>query len=62
MFGRFYVLTGKVDKRFAADLREAYNLRQQSDYEAFVSVGEERVREAVANAESFLAEVKRLVG
>jgi uncharacterized protein (UPF0332 family) len=61
LFGRHYVRTGKLRVNFAQDLREAYNLRQQSDYGIFTEVGEERVRETVEKAKAFVTEVKRLV-
>src|ERR671919_2599780 len=57
LFGRHYVLTGKIDRQFAADLRNAYNLRLQSDYGASTEVGEERVKEMIDKAEAFVAEV-----
>jgi uncharacterized protein (UPF0332 family) len=41
-------------------LRNAYNLRQQSDYEIFAEVGDEQVRITVGRAEAFVAEVKRM--
>jgi uncharacterized protein (UPF0332 family) len=61
LFGKHYVVTGKIDRQFGRDLRNAYNLRQQSDYEMFANIGEEQVREALAKAQVFVAEVKRLL-
>jgi uncharacterized protein (UPF0332 family) len=61
LFGRHYVLTGKIDRQFATDLRNAYNLRLQSDYGASTEVREEEIRETIDKAEAFVAEVKRLV-
>lgn len=60
LFGRHYIRTGKMNRQFARDLRDAYNLRQQSDYEIFAEVGDEQVRVTVGKAEAFVAEVKRL--
>jgi len=61
LFGRHYVRTGKIGSQFAGDLRNAYNLRLQSDYGIFTEVGEERVRETVEKAKAFVTEVKRFV-
>jgi uncharacterized protein (UPF0332 family) len=60
-FGRHYVRTGKLSIDFARDFRQAYNLRQDSDYGIFAEVGEARVKETVEKAKAFVAEVKRLV-
>ena len=60
-FGRHYVRTGKLSIDIARDFREAYNLRQDSDYGIFAEVGETRVKETVEKAKAFVAEVKRLV-
>lgn len=62
LFGQHYVVTGKIDKRFAGDLRDAYDLRQRSDYEIRAHIGEDEVRETVRRAEGFVSEVKRVVG
>jgi len=62
LFGRYYIRTERLDKRLATDLRQAYNLRQKSDYEVYAEVGEEQVKEVVENAEAFVREVKRLLG
>jgi uncharacterized protein (UPF0332 family) len=61
LFGRHYVRTGMVDRQFAIDLRDAYNLRLHSDYGASAEVGEERVKEMIDKAQAFVAEVKRLI-
>lgn len=60
LFGRHHIRTGKMDRQFARDLRDAYNLRQQSDYEIFAEVGDEQVRVTVGRAEAFVTEIKRL--
>ena len=61
LFGSHYVNTGKMDRQFAIDLREAYNLRLRSDYGASTEVEEERAKEMIAKADAFVAEVKRLI-
>lgn len=59
LFGRYYIRTGKMDRSLAKDLQDAYNLRQQSDYEVLAVIGEEPVRGVVEKAEAFVAEVKK---
>ena len=61
LFGKHYISTGKMDKEFAKDLRDAYNLRQQSDYEVFAVVGEEPVKEMVERARAFIYQVRILL-
>ena len=61
LFGRYYVVTGKIDRQFAADLRDAYNLRLQGDYGISPEVEEEQVRQTIDNAEAFVTQVRRLV-
>lgn len=60
LFGRHYIRTGKMDRAFAKDLRDAYNLRQQSDYEVFAVVGEEPVKEIIDRAGAFINQVRNL--
>ena len=61
LFGRHYIRTGKMGRQSARDLLDAYNLRQQSDYEIFAEVGDEQVRVTVGRAEVFVAEIKGLL-
>jgi len=61
LFGRHYIRTGQLGRQFARDLQDAYNLRQQSDYEIFAELGGSQVREAVEKAKAFVAEVKRVL-
>jgi len=61
LFDRHYVQTGKLDIQFARVFQDANHLRLQSDYGASTEVEEQRVKETIDNAASFVAEVKRLV-
>ena len=60
LFVRHFVRTGRVGRQFARDLQDAYNLRQQSDYEAYAEVASLQADDAVAKAEAFIAQVKAL--
>lgn len=61
LFGKHIIKTGKVDKRFAKDLQDAYDLRQQTDYQIHAHIGEAEVRDTVERAEAFVAEAKKVV-
>lgn len=61
VFGKEFVTTGKVSRELAKDLQEAYDLRQQSDYQLYYEVGEDEVAEVVATARAFVDEVRNLV-
>lgn len=61
LFGRHFVRTGKLDRQFGRDLRNANNLRQQSDYGIFVELEDVQIKDAVVKAEAFVAEVKQLI-
>lgn len=62
LFNSHYVRTGKVNAQFARDFRTAFNLRQQSDYEAYTNVEETQVQDMVQKAEAFVTEVRKLLG
>jgi uncharacterized protein (UPF0332 family) len=61
LFGRYLVRTGRVDRQFAEDLREASDLRLKSDYQTDFTVREGQVKLVVEKAEAFVEEVKRLI-
>ena len=60
LFSRYWVRTGKVDRVFAKDLQDAFDLRQTSDYDVYAVMGGEVVGETIDRAKAFVAEVKRL--
>ncbi len=59
VFGAEFVQTGKVERQYAKDLRDAFDLRQKSDYELY-SAGEEDVTGTVTRAEAFIARIREL--
>lgn len=61
LFGERFVKSGKVEKRFADYLSEAFVLRQKSDYEVGVEFERSSVEEIVKKAEEFLHEIKTLL-
>lgn len=62
MFGKHIVLAGKIEKRYAKDLQDAFDIRQQTDYQIYAKIGEAEVREMVTKAAGFIAQVKNLIG
>ena len=61
LFGRHYVLTGLVDRRFAKYLQDAYNMRRQSDYEVFYAPEDSVIGDTVRNAQEFIDEITHLL-
>ena len=60
LFGRHFVRTGRIGRQFSRDLQDAYNLRQQSDYEAYAEIASLQCKDAVKKAEAFVAQLKAL--
>jgi uncharacterized protein (UPF0332 family) len=55
------VKPGRIDKRFLRIMREAYDLRIDSDYQAMPAVTAEQARAVVDGAREFLAQYRPLV-
>ena len=58
LFDRDFVKTGKFDKAFSRWLHEAFELRQESDYQELVTVSGEQAQEVLEHARLFVAGVK----
>ncbi|ELS33254.1 MULTISPECIES: HEPN domain-containing protein [Pseudanabaena] len=52
------VKTGKINPSIADLLREAYDARQACDYESDMTEDEEMAKNAIANAQTFISEIK----
>jgi len=52
-FGQFLVKEGRVGPRFHEYFREAFDLRQESDYQPVTRIGAEEARDAVERGEEF---------
>lgn len=61
LFDRDFVKTGKFDKAFSRWLHEAFELRQESDYQELVAVSGEEAQTVLEHARLFVAGVKTLV-
>lgn len=61
MFGQEVVKKNLIDKKYAKSLSGAYNLRDKSDYKIMELIKDEKVAEAVKEAEDFVAEIQRVI-
>ena len=53
-FHRYYIKTGKFDKRFSDVIRQSFTIRNRSDYEDFYVVAKEDVVQQMDNAKEFM--------
>ena len=60
MLSLHFVKTGKITPSVADLLREAYDARQACDYESDMAEDEAMAKNAIANAQIFISEVKML--
>jgi uncharacterized protein (UPF0332 family) len=60
-FGEYIVKKGLADPRFAKSLRNAYRLREKSDYSVFFEIDKEDVEKLIEEAREFLDVIKKLV-
>lgn len=58
-FQQNYIKNGAFDKKYSAILQDAFEIRQESDYEDFYVISKEDVIEQLSNAKLFVAEVER---
>ena len=60
-FQQYYVKTNIFDRKFSKIIQDAFEIRQESDYEDFYVVSREDVIEQIEDAEKFYNEVKRYI-
>ena len=60
-FQQNYVKTGIFDKEFSRIVQEAFEVRQESDYEDFFVISKEDATTQFENAKRFVAEVEKYV-
>jgi uncharacterized protein (UPF0332 family) len=61
LFNRHFIKTGEFPLEYGRHLREAFELRQDSDYREFVQVTAEQAQETIANADAFLRHARRVL-
>jgi uncharacterized protein (UPF0332 family) len=57
-FGQHFVLSGEFSREMARNLKEAYDLRQMSDYEANITITQEQAEQALAVSIEFVDRVR----
>lgn len=60
IFNKEFIHTGKLDARFAKMLYDLFDERMELDYRDFAEVNEEDARNAVASAQEFVSEIRKL--
>ncbi|MCI0441201.1 MAG: HEPN domain-containing protein [Chloroflexi bacterium] len=61
LFRQHFASTGRLSGELSDDLQNAYELRQDSDYEGGISPDEQLIAELVEKAEVFIEAVKAFV-
>ncbi|MBN1509807.1 MAG: HEPN domain-containing protein [Sedimentisphaerales bacterium] len=61
LFNRHFIKTGEFPPEYGRHLREAFDLRQGSDYREFVQISLEQVQEIISKAEAFLQQTRRAI-
>lgn len=58
-FQQNYVKTGMFDKKYSSIVQEAFEVRQESDYEDFYVISKEEVIVQLENAKEFVGAVRK---
>jgi uncharacterized protein (UPF0332 family) len=59
LFNRYFIKTGQFPLEDGRHLREAFELRQGSDYREFVQITREQAEDTIAKAEAFLQHARQ---
>ncbi len=62
MFGERLVATGLIEREYSRDLTKAFEMRQESTYEAYGVATEAEADDLIGRAERFLTRVEALLG
>ncbi|HIU57727.1 MAG TPA: HEPN domain-containing protein [Candidatus Ornithomonoglobus merdipullorum] len=60
-FQEHYIKTGIIEKTYSYILQNAFEIRQESDYEDFYVLSKQDAEQQVANAEKFLTRIKEYI-
>lgn len=60
-FQENYIKSGVFDKEYSYIVKNAFQVRQESDYEDFCIISKEDVKEQIENAEKFITSVEQYV-
>lgn len=58
-FRRMFIKTGVLEEKFSAVIRDAFDLRNASDYDDFYIISKERVKAQTEDAAAFTQAVRR---
>lgn len=58
-FQQHYIKTGILDRKYSSILQNAFEVRQESDYEDFYVISKAELEEQLNHAKQFVAEVER---
>ncbi len=58
-FQEQYIKTGQFEKQYSAVLKNAFLVRQESDYEDFYIISKEEVKRQMDDAKQFVEEIAR---
>jgi uncharacterized protein (UPF0332 family) len=61
VLGREFAKTGRLDPKYHRILLNARRVRETADYGIFEEVGESAARSTVADGQSFIFEIERLL-
>ena len=61
-FGEFFAATGVIDTVYHKYIREAFDLRQESDYEAHIEISEIEAEKMVNRAMNFVDACRKICG
>jgi len=59
-FGQFFVRPGQVEQRFHKYIAEAFDLRQESDYQPLVEITEQQANKVLERAREFVEVCRNL--
>ena len=60
-FHEHYIKSGLLDKHYSYILQNAFEVRQESDYEDFYVISKEEAVQQISNAEEFVTRIKQYI-
>lgn len=60
-FNKNFIKTGKIDKEFGRIYKRQFENRLESDYDDFIELSYEQVKEDYENMQSFLEEIEKFI-
>ena len=60
-FNRYYIKTGKIEREYSRILSEAFDIRNDSDYDDFYFASKEDAQNQLENAKRFLKRIREFI-